>query len=100
MIRVLTAIVLAGLALPLVVIDTYVIIATAYYLLRCLDQGFRENPKTAVGNLIQDPVLAAHRLLCARRGRYVKEWVAWVPVVVGLILLHVTAIALFAACGH
>lgn len=99
MITALLAIVLAGLALPLVVIDTYVIIATAYYLLRCLDQGFRENPKTAVGNLIHGPVIAAHRLLCARRGRYVKEWVAWIPVVIALLVLHVVAIGLFAAVG-
>ena len=95
----LLAIVLAGLALPLVVIDTYVIVATAYYVIRCLDQGFRENPKTAVGNLIHGPILATHRLLCARRGRYVKEWVAWVPVVAVLTVLHVLAIGLFAALG-
>jgi len=99
MITALIAIVLAGLALPLVVIDTYVIIATAHYLLRCLDQGFRENPKIAVGTLIHGPILEAHRLLCARRGRYVKEWVVWIPVVIALLALHAIAIGLFAAVG-
>ncbi len=94
---ILIPILASPLGIVVAAIDTYLIVAAAYVLLRRFAIDFPESRHHMLRRIVDGPIEAANRTLVKWRGRAVPSWAPWVGVVTLLIALRTVAVQLIMA---